>query len=283
MKKQVVLKDCANDFEPRHILECGQCFRFIKEKDQSYTLISKNKVINILKKDSLIYINNTTDEEFSDYWHDYFDFGTDYSDIKNTLLKKDDYMKRAIEFGGGIRLLNQDTWETLVSFIISANNNIPRIAGIIERLSERFGEKITYNNNTYYSFPDAEKIKGDLSFLRAGYRDKYILDASHKVLSGELSLSELKTQNTDNARKMLKTVMGVGPKVADCILLFGLKRREVFPVDVWVKRSIKELYGKDAPHEFAKDNFGDLAGYAQQYLFYYMRETNKNIGGSKDA
>ena len=192
-----------------------------------------------------------------------------------TLSKKDDYMKNAVAFGNGIRILKQDLWETIVSFIISANNNIPRIQGIIDRLCEKFGKPLEYNGKTYFSFPDAEKIQGDLSFLRAGYRDSYIKDACGKALSGEIDLNNIRTLSTEDARKNLLKICGIGPKVCDCILLFGLSKCEVFPVDVWVRRSVSALYEtEEDPRQFANNKFGDLAGYAQQYLFYYMRETN---------
>ena len=275
MKKRVILSGISEEFNPQHIFECGQCFRFLKETDGSYTIVAKERVINVLQKNNEIHFNNTTDEEFSDIWEDFFDLKTDYGAIKNTLSQKDEYMKNAVLYGNGIRILRQDLWETIVSFIISANNNIPRIQGIVERLCERFGSPIEYNGKTYFSFPYAEKITGDLSFLRAGYRDSYIKDACSKVTSGELNLNELKSLSTEDARKKLLSVSGIGPKVCDCILLFGLSKCEVFPVDVWVKRSVSALYKtEEDPREFAKNKFGNFAGYAQQYLFYYMRETN---------
>ncbi len=287
MKKRVVLSGYGCDFEPKHIFECGQCFRFKKETDGSYTLVAENKVINVLKKNSDIIFNNVSDEEFSDVWYNYFDLKTDYKKIKNELSKNDDYLKTATEYGSGIRILNQNLWECIISFIISANNNIPRIQGIVERLCERYGDKLSYNNSTYYTFPGAEKIRGDLSFLRAGYRDVYIENACMRAISGELDLKSLLKMETTDAQKCLLSVKGIGPKVADCILLFGLEKREVFPVDVWVKRSVETLYGEENgknPRQFAKDRFGALAGYAQQYLFYAMRESAINVkGGIKDA
>ncbi len=285
MKKQVVLKN-IHSFEPRHIFECGQCFRWKREADGSYTTVACGQVINVLKKDSFIIFNNVTEEEFYDCWYDYFDLGTDYTQIKQTLSACDDYLKSAVTYGSGIRILNQDLWECVVSFIISANNNIPRIQGIIERLCERFGDRIVFGGKDYYSFPGPERITGDLSFLRAGYREGYLKDACAAFLSGKIA--EVKTLNTDEARKKLLQIKGVGPKVADCILLFGLGRREVFPVDVWVKRCLNSLYGeaiKTKSHrEFAAETFGLLAGFAQQYLFYYMRDAGFDItGGIKNA
>ncbi len=288
MEKYVEIKGYSDDFVPKHIFECGQCFRFKEEKDGSYTIVAKGKVINVSGASDKIIIKNTTDEDFSDIWYDYFDLDTDYSEIKKT-LSKDAHLRKATEFGGGIRLLNQDLWESIVSFIISANNNIPRIQGIIERLSKKYGEKISAFNDTYYSFPEIERMKEikkeDLSFLRAGYRDAYLEDAFAKISSGEVDLEKIKNATTSDAKKELLKIKGIGNKVADCILLFGNRRRETFPVDVWVKRSIGTLYSNeidDMPiHEFAKNKFSDLAGYAQQYLFYYMRENSS--GGATDG
>lgn len=285
MEKYAIIKGYQEDFTPRHIFECGQCFRFRKEADESYTIAAKNRIINVSKAGQDIILKNTTDEEVADIWYDYFDLDTDYSQIKNK-LSCDVHLKKSTAFGGGIRILNQDLWECIISFIISANNNIPRIQGIVERFCEHYGDKISYNDATYYTFPTVEKIKNlkkeDLAFLRAGYRDAYIVDAINKVANKEVNLENFKGYNTQEAKDELLKIKGVGNKVADCILLFGDKRRETFPVDVWVKRSISELYkdeiGELSIHEFARNKFSDLAGYAQQYLFYYMRE---NSAGGK--
>lgn len=285
MEKYVLLKNVGTDFTPKHIFECGQCFRFAKELDESYTIVAKNKVINVSKSGENVILKNTTDEELTDIWYDYFDLGTDYGKIKKT-LSVDKHLKNSTAFGSGIRILNQDLWECIISFIISANNNIPRIQGIVNRLCERYGDKVIYNNNTYFTFPDVEKLKNvkkeDLSFLRAGYRDSYLTDAILKVSEGEVVLDNFKNLSTEEAKEELLKIKGIGNKVADCILLFGNGRRETFPVDVWVKRSMGALYrdeiGDLSIYDFAKTKFSDLAGYAQQYLFYYMRE---NAAGGK--
>ncbi len=281
MESYVEIKGYSDDFVPKHIFECGQCFRYIKEKDESYTIIAKGKVINISKNDDKIILKNATDNDLSDIWYDYFDLGTDYNTIKKT-LNADIHLKESLNFGNGIRILNQDLWECIISFIISANNNIPRIQGIIEKFTEKYGEKINAFGNTYYSFPDAESLrkikKEDLAFLRAGYRDSYLIDAIDKVSSGSIDLPKISKMTTSEAKAELLKIKGVGNKVADCILLFGNKRSETFPVDVWVKRSMSTIYAdeiNDAKiHEFANLKFGKLAGYAQQYLFYYMRENS---------
>lgn len=286
MKKQVMLKKCDHSLEPKHVFECGQCFRWEREADGSYTIAALDRVINVLKRDGLLIFDNVTEEEFQDIWFDYFDLGTDYACIKSKLSACDEHMKNAVAYGGGIRILNQDLWECVVSFIISANNNIPRIQGILARLCERFGDRMEYRGKVYYTFPSPDRITGDLSFLRAGYRESYIKDACEKFLGG--GFCELEPLSTDDARQKLLKIKGVGPKVADCILLFGLKRREVFPVDVWVNRCLNQLYENDiknlSPGEFAAERFGTLAGFAQQYLFYYMRGTGfDKRGGIKDA
>lgn len=287
MKKQVVLKNIHN-FEPRHIFECGQCFRWERQRDGSYTGIALGRVLNVARKDGFFIFNNVTEEEFSDIWQGYFDLHNDYGKIKQTLSTMDIHMKNAVTYGSGIRILNQNLWECILSFIISANNNIPRIQGIIQRLCKRFGDPLEYGGKTYYTFPDADRINANLAFLRVGYRESYLLDACFKVRNGVLDLNKLHLLSTDQARQELMKIKGIGPKVADCILLFGMKRHEVFPVDVWVKRCVTQIYGKEMknlnPKAFAAKKFGGLAGYAQQYLFYYMRETaNKRAGGIQNA
>ncbi len=281
MKKYVEIKGYDNDFVPKHIFECGQCFRFKKERDESYTVVAKGKVINVSSDSGNIILKNTTDEEVADIWFDYFDLGTDYTAIKK-ILSSDKYLKESLNYGNGIRILNQDLWECILSFIISANNNIPRIQGIVEKLCERYGDKISAFDNTYYAFPDADRLKSvtkeDLAFLRAGYRDSYLLDAIKKVTNGEIDLDKLSDLPTQQAKTELLKVKGIGNKVADCILLFGNKRSETFPVDVWVKRSVGTIYadeiGDKSISDFATFKFKNYAGYAQQYLFYYMRENS---------
>jgi N-glycosylase/DNA lyase len=187
-------------------------------------------------------------------------------------------MRNAVKAGDGIRILKQDFFETVISFIIYQNNNIPRIKSIIESLSKAYGEKI---KGEYYAFPKAEilaeKSPDDLVFLRAGYRDSYIIDASIKIAEGKINKDIIFNAPIDEARNEISKIKGVGPKVADCILLFSAARGEVFPTDVWMKKVLTELYGFEnltpkAINEFAEENFGNLAGYAQQYLFYSMRE-----------
>ena len=216
----------------------------------------------------------------------YFDLNRNYSKIKEKLSKIDENVNLSIQYGEGIRILNQDLWETIISFIISANNNIPRIKGIIERLSQKYGKEIDWNGEKYYTFPTPEELKNveiqDFRDLGTGFRDIRLYETTRMVLENKVVLKELYNVDTLKARNELLTLSGVGPKVADCILLFSdLKRFDVFPIDVWVRRVMNELYIKNLDEtkvnkkdiaRIAKEKFGDLEGLAQQYLFYWKRE-----------
>lgn len=268
------------DFNLKHIFDCGQCFRFNAVDSNTYFGIAKGKALKISQNGDTVILYDTTEADFRNIWFDYFDLGRDYGEIKSR-LSCDDVMKEAILYGGGIRILNQDLWESVISFIISASNNIPRIKGIIERFCENYGKEIKYMGSTYYSFPDIETTasltREDLAVIRSGFRDKYIMDAAQKFRSGELSDNYIKSLSTPDAKKALMTINGVGNKVSDCILLFGLGRVDSFPVDVWIKRIMEYCYfGGEQSIEtisaFAAERFGDIGGFAQQYLFFYARE-----------
>ena len=284
MEQQYILRN-AKSFEPVHIFECGQCFRWNKEEDGSYTGVIKNNVINVKKIGKDVEFTGVCDENIKEICEEYFNLQTNYEAIKEKLSNVDRYLKNSIEYGNGIRILKQDLWETLLSFIISANNNIPRIKTIIERIAKKYGNKIEYKNKVYYTFPTAEMLQNasieDFRSLGLGFRDVRIYETVQKTLKGEIDLEELKQEkSTENLRKKLLEIPGVGPKVADCVMLFALNRFDVFPVDVWVKRVISELYfdkKEQTPnviHQFAEKQYGDLAGLAQQYLFYWRRENS---------
>ncbi len=276
-----------DSFNLKHIFECGQCFRWNKEEDGSYTGVFKNNVLNVKAENGNIIFKGICNGNIKDIVIDYFDLDTDYGKIKEELKKVDKYLEESINFGSGIRILNQDLWEMLISFIISANNNIPRIKGIIERMSKKYGKEIIYNKKTYYTFPTAQELSKasieDLRSLGLGFRDKRIYETTQKIKNNEFNLEQIKEiKDTNLIREKLETLPGVGPKVADCILLFGLKRFEVFPIDVWVRRVMNDLYikkedetkvNKKEIEELAKTKYKNLAGIAQQYLFYWRRET----------
>lgn len=259
-------------FDLPHTLDCGQAFRWEETENGRWHGVAFDKYLELEKlADGTVVLYNTSKEDFEGVWRHYFDLERDYGEII-TAISEDETLKRASEYAHGIRVLNQEPWETLCSFIISQNNNIKRIKGIISRLCENFGE----NKGGFYTFPTAEKIAGltleDLSVLRSGFRAKYILDAANKVASGEVELKKLKAAPTDRARDELMKITGVGPKVADCVLLFGLEHADAFPKDVWIKRAMQVLFDGELP-ECAKP----YAGIAQQYIFLYARETKLAI------
>ncbi|HHV99764.1 MAG TPA: 8-oxoguanine DNA glycosylase [Clostridiaceae bacterium] len=281
-----VIVNNVRDFNPVHIFECGQCFRWIRQEDGSYTGVVKDKAAVVRYMNGKLEISNSAIEDLKNIWFDYFDLGRDYSEIKRR-LSKDEIMKKAIEFGYGIRLLKQDLWETLISFIISANNRIPMIMKVVGAISEMYGSEIIMDGKSYYTFPDVDKLAGSaleqLEMCRGGFRCKYILKTAQMVKDGTVNLASLANMTTDEAREELKRFPGVGNKVADCTILYSGTKYDVFPTDVWVKRVMEELYfGRPATfseiQNFAADYFGELAGFAQQYLFYYAREHKIGTG-----
>lgn len=287
MKEQkYIIKNC-NTFELKDIFECGQCFRFNKQEDESYTGVVGNNVINVKKVDNEVHIKSVGQDNLEELVVNYFDLNRNYEQIKDKLSKIDENMQKSISYGKGIRILNQDLWETIISFIISANNNIPRIKGIIDRMSERYGKKIIFEGKEYYTFPTIDELSKasveDLRALGLGFRDVRVYETTKIIKNKEVDLEQLKNEKDFNkVRNTLLTLPGVGPKVADCILLFStLKRWEAFPIDVWVRRVMNELYiknpdetkvKKEEIEKIAYEKFGNLAGIAQQYLFYWKRE-----------
>jgi len=270
----------VRDFDPVHTFECGQCFRWLREDDGSFTGVVRGRVANVSCSRGIMILKNATFDDFVQIWFDYFDLGRNYGEIKKAVAI-DEIMKKAVEFGSGIRLLRQEPWEALISFIISSNNRIPRIMKIIDSISQLYGREIEYNGRKYYSFPDIKSLGGctqeQLGCIKAGYRCGYIQRTAASVLSGEFELDRLSEFDTPEARKYLTKLHGVGNKVADCMLLFSGIKYDVFPTDVWVKRVMEELYFKREAtfkeiQDFALEKFGKYAGIAQQYLFYYARE-----------
>jgi len=257
------------DFDPVKIFECGQCFRWRPDESGAYTGVFGKHAARVWNEEDKVFIS-TDREKFEAVWRDYFDLDRDYAEVRSA-VGIDEYMKNAAEFGKGIRILKQDRWEALCSFIISQCNNIPRIRKIIETMCESFGEPLEFEGKTLYTFPTAEKISKlspcDLEPLRCGYRAPYIIDAAQAVAEGKLDLDELASSGFETALKALKTINGVGDKVANCIVLFGLQMLDAFPIDVWMKRALKEHY----PEDFSPSVFGEYAGIAQQYMFFYAR------------
>lgn len=252
------------DLDLEQTLDCGQSFRWTKT-EEGFRGVAFKSLVTMRIQDSRLYIDGARAEDFG-LWKSYLDLDADYGAIRQKIAGMHPVLKKAAAYAPGIRILRQEPWEALCSFIISQNNNIKRIKGIVRRLCLCFGEDI----GAEHAFPRAEAIAKlepiDLAPIRAGFRDKYIIDGARKVSSGEVDLEKCRTLPLDEARAELMKIKGVGVKVADCVLLFGLHRLEAFPMDVWMKRAMEKLF----PGMRGED-FGEYAGIAQQYIFHYSR------------
>ena len=246
-------------------LDCGQAFRWEKQEDGSYSGVAGGYFLNVYKKGDVLVFNNTDAEAFDNFWKHYFDLERDYAEIC-ARLKKDSLLSSTIDTYYGIRILNQDSWEALCSFVISQQNNIKRIKLIISRLCRAYGNEL---ENGFYSFPSAERLSKlsveDFEALGTGYRAKYLERLSKAVASGEVDLKKIKALPLEEARRELLNIYGVGVKVANCALLFGFEFYSAFPVDVWMKR-VMEYYPNGLP-----ECFNGIEGIAQQYLFHWAR------------
>lgn len=296
----IIIEEVKN-FKLKHIFECGQIFRFWEIEENSFIVIAFGKLIEIKEEGNNVIIYNTTEEDFNNIWLKYFDLDRDYSLIKEE-LSKDPLLKQSIEFGYGVRVLNQDPFEMLLSFIISARNNIPSIKKTVNKISIKWGKEIDYKGKTYYAFPSIYEIKDaaleDIQETGASFRSKYIVDTIGNVynsakekdkldmnkenLFSKYDLAYIKSLNDDECHNALQEFKGVGSKVADCIMLFSMEKTSAFPVDVWVKRAMIHFYGAEDSslnkiRVFGRNKFGKLAGFAQQYLFYYARENKIKI------
>ena len=260
---------CVSDFDLYGIFECGQCFRWNLDESGAYIGVAFGKAVRLRRKGESIFISCSM-EDFQSVWYDYFDLSRNYETIRES-MNISEFMRSATAYGKGIRILRQERWEALCSFIISQNNHIPRIKKIVEALCELFGEQVEFAGKTYYSFPSPEKLctldELDLASLRCGYRASYILSAARAVADGSIDLEALSQSSLDIARKELLKIHGVGNKVADCVLLFGLGLLDSFPIDVWMKRALSEHFSPD----FDPSVFSPYAGIAQQYIFHYKR------------
>lgn len=258
----------AQELDLVKTFECGQCFRWNADENGVYYGVCRGFPAKVWQERGLVYIMSEAPESL---WRDYFDLDRDYARISRG-FNGGEYLDKCVEYGMGIRILRQEPWEALCSFIISQCNNITRIKGIVERLCKEFGDKIEFDGREFYSFPSAEKLavleEADLAVLRSGYRAPYIINAARQIVSGSLKLDELINCHSDSAKKALKELNGVGEKVANCVVLFGLYHMEAFPIDVWIKRALKEHFPKD----FDPATLGPYAGLAQQYIFFHIRE-----------
>ena len=260
-----IIIENVKDTDLTHIFECGQVFRW-RPFEGGYRGAAGDKAACVFYDDGILTIEATGGDKA--FWSHYFDLDTDYGEIKNDLAKSEPRIRAATDYGFGIRILNQDLFETMISFIISQNNNIPRIRKNIESICDRYGRRI---NDDFAAFPSPEALADakecDLASLKLGYRSRYIIESSRQYLE----------EGPPETRDELLRFCGIGPKVANCIMLFGLHEVAAFPIDTWVKHIMNDMYGfeeKDVKgmQRFANERFGELAGYAQQYLFYYYRD-----------
>lgn len=283
-KNNIVVRGITN-FELKDVFDCGQAFRWRETEHGSYIGVAHKRVIEVAKKENDLIIYDCSVKEFEETWNRYLDLDRDYGAIIDS-LQNDEVLCTASKFGKGVRILKQESFEILISFIISANNQIPRIKKSIDRISRRWGRKILYKGEEYYTFPTVEEMREaeieDIEQCGVGFRAKYIYAAIQKVMDDETILKRIEALDDDMCHKELMEFKGVGPKVADCIMLFSMAKYSAFPVDVWIKRAMMYFYDASdmslpKMRKFAREKFGNLAGFAQQYLFYYARENNIKI------
>jgi N-glycosylase/DNA lyase len=248
--------------------ECGQCFRWNADENGAYTGVASGRAAAVWTEDGEVFIDAPAEDIA--FWADYFDLAADYEAARQTITAGS-YLCACVDYGSGIRILKQEPWEALCSFIISQCNNIPRIKGITEKFCAAYGEPIRHGGVTYYAFPTPERIAAltetDLEPLHSGYRAPYIIAAAKAVAAEKALLDTIAELSCGEARAELKRLPGVGDKVANCVMLFGMHRMDIFPVDVWIKRVLREHFGEG----FRPDSLGPYAGLAQQYMFYYAR------------
>lgn len=279
MKELEINVDC---FNLKYTLECGQCFRWKKIDEDYYIGIIKDRVIKIKQDKNKLFVLSNNYSNLEKVVREYFELDKDYKIIEERISKVDEYVEKAVKNTSGLRHLKQDFFETIISYIISANNNIPRISKSVNEISKRYGKEIEFEGEKYYLFPRPEELKkvtiDEYRECGVGFRDKYIYNTVRKINNGEINLENMQEMDTLTLRNLLLTLMGIGPKVADCILLFSCSRQEVFPIDVWVERVMKKLYfdDKDVSKKeilkYADEKFGKDAGIIQQHLFYNIRE-----------
>ena len=267
--EKICIENCE-DFSSPHIFDCGQAFRWNADDNGVYTGIAHGVVARVWNEDNRAYILSS-EGSYEKIWKKYFDMEKDYS-VLRAEISREKALSSACDFGKGIRILRQEPWEALCSFIISQCNNIPRIKGIVEKLCLLCGEEVEFMGEKFCSFPSAKEVARlsakELDSLRSGYRASYISEAAKGVACGDIDLAYIESLPTDEAKRELLKIEGVGEKVASCTLLFGLGKLDAFPVDVWMKRAITEFFGEG---KFDYRRFGNYAGLAQQYMFHYMR------------
>lgn len=275
------------DINLEDTIECGQCFRYTKEKDNSYTIVIIDRVVNIKQVDDKLFVNSNDETNLKNIITNYLDLNTDYNELNISLLKSDIVLKKYIDSSIGLKMLRQDPFEMVVSYIISARNSVPSISKSVNSIASSYGKKVIFNNKKYYLFPkvkDLINIKSEeLNKHKLGYRDKFILDAINKIYTKQVNLNTINNLTTEEALEYLKTIKGIGPKVSSCVLLFGYHRFDVYPIDTWVIKTIEEDFNQidtsvKAITEFTKEKFGKNSGLAIQYMFHTSRNKEAKNG-----
>ena len=257
---------------------CGQIFRFFPLNDGSFDVILKDRVINIYQKDNALYVSSNDETDLEKVVRNYFDLDNNYEKMDDFLIKNDVKLKDAINFSKGLTMIKQDPFETVMEYIISANNGVPQISAALNNIAEKYGKKVTFNNKEYYLFPTFNDLKdlseSDYRNCKVGFRDKYLKQMVDKLNNGDVNLDEFYTLDTTDSLNKLMENNGIGPKVASCILLFAYQKYDVFPIDTWVKKIMKNDYkieGEKKIREFAVKTYGKYSAIALQYLFNYSR------------
>lgn len=270
--------DLEMPFNLENTLTCGQIFRFYKQIDNSYDVILDDRVINVIEKENKLYVISNDEDNLKEKIIEYFDLNTDYEKIGNILVNKDKKIESSVLFSKGLKIINQQPFETIIEYIISANNSVNSIANAINNISKKYGKKVIFKDKEYYLFPNYADLK-DVSIeeyreCKVGFRDRYIYEMVQKLNNKEFKIEEIYNLNTEEALKYLMNNIGIGPKVASCILLFSYKRYDVFPIDTWVKKVMKERYNistEEKMRKFSKEIYGEYCGLAIQYLFNESR------------
>mgnify|MGYP004656764473 FL=1 len=270
--------ELKNNFNLDSTVTCGQIFRYYKLEDNSYDIILKDRVINVYKKDNYLIASSNNEDDLEIVVRNYFDLDNDYENINKYLLEKDSLLKDAIMFSCGLMMIRQDPFETLIEYIISANNGVPNITSALNNIAKKYGKKVLFNKKEYYLFPSYKDLKDvtkeDFRECKVGFRDKYLESIIYKLNNNIINLDDFNKLDSNEAMDKLMENNGIGPKVASCILLFAYQRYDVFPVDTWVKKIMESNYdiiGEKNIREFASKTYGKYSALAIQYLFNYSR------------
>ena len=267
-----------NNFDLKSTITCGQIFRFFIEDDGSYTIIIKDRVINLKEENDYIIVESSKEDNLKEIIYDYFDLERDYKIIEKNILKMDKKLEDALIFSRGLKMIHQDPFETIIAYIISQNNRVPSIANALNLISLNYGEKVIFKDKEYYLFPSIDKLKtltiSDFRNCKVGFRDKYLYEIMRNIESNLLDIESIYNMNSESSLKYLISFKGIGNKVASCILLFAYQKFDVYPIDTWVKKFMKEDYnieGEQNIRKFTYETYKEYSGLAIQYMFNYKR------------